>query len=227
MSLPVKPNVSYPMSIHRAHEVITALSDAYDDLKALLDYECGTPDLEDRNGDRLLFGLTPQETIVLHKLSTSSLLTTSRLAAAINLEDSDARVPLNQIKVIIFRLRNKLTPFGACILTRTGVGYSLKNLELARENAKNGIVLNAYEPGKRSSVTSQEIKDEAVALLQRDGPATCSQLLDKLTCNWQALRPSRFALLSKWLREEERVVSTKRKLDCRWVHVWQIRNTVA
>lgn len=228
MSLPVKPTVSYPMSIHRAHEVIRHLSAAYDDLKDLYEYECAPGDKTDPNGDIVLFKLTPQEEILLRKLTEGSITSTVRLAAAIRLEDSKAVRPENQIKVLLYRLRHKLAPYGAVITSYTGAGYKIEGLAEARKNARsNTKVAPAYKAGSRKKFKPQMF-EEVLQLLRDEGPMTCSDILQRMKSPWEIKPASKYAEMLRRLKQARKqgtVLMSYEKRNDRRVSVWYICNT--
>lgn len=228
MSLPDKPTVSYPMSIHRAHEVIRHLSAAYDDLRDLYEYECAPGDKTDPNGDIVLFGLTPQEEVVLRKLKNGSITPVARLAAAIRLEESKAVRPGNQIKVVLYRIRRKLAPYGAVITSYTGAGYKIEGLEEARKNAKAKTkVAPAYKPGSRKQFRP-EMFEEVLQLLRDEGPMTCSDILQRMKSPWKIKPASKYAEMLRRLkkaRTQGKVRMSYEKRNDRRVSVWYICNT--
>lgn len=223
--LPPKPLVSFPMSIHRAHEVIRNLSDAYEELRALYDYEHGGPENDQWREDALLFALTGQEAIVLNKLSGGSIIPTERLAQAIKVEDSEALVPLNQIKVVIHRIRVKIGAYGAEIKHRTSVGYQVHGLDAARENARNGIAVGRYVPAIRLTQTDEKLRSAIVKLLQDHGSLSCADIIKALPFEWNAHFRSKVAVVSQWLNRQKDISFSREKIGFHWTKLWYLRHT--
>lgn len=224
-----KPVVEYPYSVARCHEMITKLSQAYDELKETYDHEFSVsviPDLE----DRALFGLTQQQARVLAALSKHGHATTSFLTRiALKDRETDAIRPENSVRVAILKIRNKITQYGATISSWYGTGYAIQNLELARENARKGIALGSYEPDVRRNPATKIAKTgkEVLAILERGGPMSVPNIVKELTVKWDAAQTSKEIAVRRWLQEQERqgfVRSAAEKTDNSWRKVWYICN---
>lgn len=226
-----KPLVSYPPSIHRAHAVITALSDAFDELRELYEYEfsglkaTNTEDME-------LFGLSPQEGVVLDKLARDKWVTVARLMKATGKGESMANRPEDLVRVVIYKLRHKLTRYGGSILGQRCVGYSVQNLELARENARNGITFSGYKPDirRRPSNAPEERWVEAMQILRDSGPLIAREIVARMKTEWAVTDNTKYLQLRLWLRkkETEGVVSSSYLIvNGSRAYVWQLCNTVA
>lgn len=229
MSLPVKPNVSYPPSIHRAHEVITALSDAYDDLKAQYDYETQN-DIPLNAKDIFLFNLTAQEGAALAMLEKNPTITVWRLLRALVPEEGEALKPQNQVRVVLHRIRKKIGIYGATIKGKHGVGYSVQNLELARENAGKGITVDYTPVINVHRAAAKDRWDEVLNILQEGRGMTVPEIVAKMTVPWPIKERSKWYITRLWLqtKEKEGVVSADyvRHNKTRAI-VWQVCNTVA
>lgn len=224
-----KPVIEYPYSVARCHEMISKLSDAYDELQEAYDYEFSVstiPDLEDRK----LFGLTQQQARVLAALSKHGQATTSFLTrVALKDRETDAIRPENSVRVAILKIRNKITPYGATISSWYGTGYALHDIETARENARKGIAMGNYEPDVRKNPTSKmtKIGKKVLAILERSGPISVPQIVKELTVKWDAAQTSKEIAVRLWLQEQERqgfVRSVAENTDNTWRKVWYICN---
>jgi hypothetical protein len=231
MSLPAKPNVSYPPSIHRAHEVIAALSDAFDELRELYEYELA--DLKAKNSeDTDLFGLSPQETVALDKLARHDWVTVRMFMKAMVTKESVSDRPENLVRVVVYNLRRKLSRYGANILSRQCVGYSIQNLDLARENARKGIVVADYKPDtrKRPFNAPEERWVEAMQILRDSGPLIAREIAARMKTEWRVAENTKYLQLRLWLRKKETeglVSSSYLVVNGSRAYVWQVCNTVA
>lgn len=224
-----KPLVSYPPSIHRAHAVITALSDAFDELKALYDYERISLREVDM-GDVKLFKLSPQEAVGLASLLKQDVVSVQRLMKAMMRRESESERPENLIRVVLYKLRKKLGVYGGDIVCYFGSGYSVQNIELARENARNGIKIDYAPDPKYRGVPSEERWAEVLQVLRDSGPLIAREIVEKLTVHWPVTQGTKYLQLRLWLRQKETegVVSSSYIVYKKSrVYMWQLCNTVA
>lgn len=224
-----KPLVSYPPSIHRAHAVITALSDAFDELKALYEYERVSLREVDMT-DVKLFKLTPQEAVGLASLMKQDVVSVQRLMKAMMRRESESERPENLIRVGLYKLRKKLGVYGGDIVCYFGSGYALQNIELARENARKGIKIDYAPDPKYRGVPSEERWAEVLQVLRDSGPLIAREIVEKLTVHWPVTENTKYLQLRLWLRQKEKegVVSSSYIVYKKSrVYMWQLCNTVA
>ena len=226
-----KPLVSYPPSIHRAHAVITALSDAFDELKAFYNHDIA--DLRAKNPDDiLLFGLSKQQAVALDTLERNGIASMGLLLKSMRYEeDPNTERPENLVRVVLYNLRKRVGKYGATITNRHGVGYSIQNLDLARENARNGIVVGEYEPNtKFNGVPSEERWAEVMQILHDHGPIGVRGIAERITSHWPVRAQTKRLQTRVWLLEQEKkgVVISRSVLDNeKRVYLWQLCNNVA
>lgn len=224
-----KPLVSYPPSIHRAHAVITALSDAFDELKALYEYERVSLREVDMT-DVKLFKLTPQEAVGLASLMKQDVVSVQRLMKAMMRRESESERPENLIRVVLYKLRKKLGVYGGDIVCYFGSGYALQNIELARENARKGIKIDYAPDPKYRGVPSEERWAEVLRVLRDSGPLIAREIVEKLTVHWPVTENTKYLQLRLWLRQKEKegVVSSSYIVYKKSrVYMWQLCNTAA
>jgi hypothetical protein len=221
-----KPIVAYPHSIHRAHEIISKLSDAYDHLLFLYNMETeGDIDTHDMK----LFKLTPAEARVLAELQKKPVVRSSRLVHVIATirGESEAENPLNVSRVLILRLRKKIVPYGAAIIAHHGHGYALTGIEVARENCKNGKVVGDYVPDFNPGARKSCVSWEDIELILKREPANVSEIRERLVKDWRANVANKERAINAILKNalaENRVNVTRDKSGGRIRNVWYICN---